>query len=48
MHLIPAYGVLMAIVMLDETLYPFHVVGIGLIGVGIYLSTMLRPKSAAP
>lgn len=42
MHLIPAYGVVMAIVLLGETLHLYHVVGICLIGVGIYYSTFSR------
>lgn len=47
MHLIPAYGVVMAMLLLDETLHLYHVFGICLIGVGIYCSTILRRKTAA-
>ena len=45
MHLIPAYGVVMAIALLDENLQLYHVIGICLIGVGIYYSTILRQKA---
>ncbi len=48
MHLIPAYGVVMAIALLDETLHLYHIVGLCLIGVGIYYSTLSRGSAAAP
>ena len=47
MHLIPAYGVVMAIAVLDETFHLYHVIGICLIGIGIYYSTILRHKTEA-
>ena len=43
-HLIPVYTVFLAMWFLGEELYWFHAVGIGLIGCGIYLTTMLRKK----
>ncbi len=47
MHLIPAFGVVMAITLLDESLQPYHLVGICLIGIGIYTSTMWGKKVGA-
>ena len=47
MHLIPAYGVVMAIVLLDETLHLYHLIGICLIGVGVYYSTIARRRPDA-
>ena len=41
-HLMPAFGVVLAFVFLGERLYGFHWLGIGLIAVGIYLATMWR------
>jgi drug/metabolite transporter (DMT)-like permease len=43
-HLIPVYTVLLAMGFLGEELFDFHLVGIGLIAVGIYLTTMLKSK----
>lgn len=40
-HLIPVYTVLLAMGLLGERLFWFHAVGIGLIGAGIYLTTLL-------
>ncbi len=48
MHLIPAYGVVMGIALLDETLHLYHIVGICVIGIGIYYSTFSRRRTAAP
>ena len=39
LHLIPAFTVVMAITLLDEELRYFHIVGIILIGIGIYLTS---------
>jgi len=38
-HLMPAFGALLAWLFLDERIYPFHLVGIGLILSGIALTT---------
>ena len=43
-HLIPAFTVLMAMVLLGESLQQFHFYGILLIGVGIYFSTLSSGK----
>ena len=43
-HLIPVYTVFLAMWFLGEELYWFHAIGIGLIGIGIYLTTMLKSK----
>ncbi len=42
MHLIPAFGVVMAILLLGEALHLYHVIGICLIAIGIYFSTILK------
>lgn len=42
LHLIPIFTVLLAMGLLGEILYWFHVAGIGLIATGIYLTTMLK------
>lgn len=39
-HLMPAFGILLAAVFLDEALRPFHFVGIALIFGGIFLTTL--------
>ena len=41
LHLIPVFTLVLAIVLLDEELRSFHAVGIVLIGLGIYLATIL-------
>lgn len=46
-HLIPVYTVLLAMGFLGEELFGFHVIGIGLIAVGIYLTTMLKSKKGS-
>ena len=40
MHLVPAYVVVMAIFILGEPLQLFHIVGIAVIAIGIYASTI--------
>jgi len=45
-HLMPAFGAVLAWLFLDERIYPFHVVGIALILAGIYLTT--RGHRAVP
>lgn len=42
LHLIPVYTVILAVWLLDEEPFMFHAVGIGLIAVGIYLTTIHR------
>lgn len=38
MHLMPAFGIVLAVVFLGETLHLFHLAGMGLIGVGLWLA----------
>lgn len=40
LHLMPVFGAVLSMVFLGERLYGFHAVGIGLIGLGIYLTTV--------
>lgn len=47
-HLLPAYGTILAIVFLGEALQTFHVVGLGLILGGVFLSTMTPPAGRNP
>lgn len=42
-HLVPVFGTLLAVLLLDESLYPYHGVGIGLIAIGLWLATRSRP-----
>lgn len=37
-HLMPAFGVVLAVLFLGETLHPYHVAGIGLIGAGLWMA----------
>ncbi|MDT7951843.1 MAG: DMT family transporter [Acetobacteraceae bacterium] len=37
-HLMPAFGVVLAVLFLGETLHPFHLAGIGLIGAGLWMA----------
>ena len=41
LHLIPVFTLVLAIALLGEELRSFHAVGIVLIGLGIYLATIL-------
>ena len=43
-HLIPVYTVILAVWLLGERLFMFHAIGIGLIAIGIFLTTVLRTK----
>ena len=43
-HLIPVYTVILAVWLLGEKPFLFHAIGIGLIAIGIYLTTMLKSK----
>jgi drug/metabolite transporter (DMT)-like permease len=45
-HLIAVYGVILSIIFLDERLEEFHVAGILLIGIGIYLANSRRRAAA--
>ena len=47
LHLIPVFTVLLAVWLLGEEIFLFHGIGIGLIGIGIYLTTIFRstPKN---
>ena len=42
LHLMPAFGAVLALLLLGERLYGFHWVGIALIALGIYLATVRR------
>lgn len=42
LHLIPVFTVIFAVWLLGEEPFLFHAVGIGLIGIGIYLTTILK------
>lgn len=46
-HLIPVFGILLAVLLLGERLEPYHGLGIGLIASGLWLATR-SPKLAAP
>ena len=46
-HLIPVYTVVLAMAFLGEELFDFHMIGIGLIAVGIFLTTMLKSKKGS-
>ena len=48
LHLIPVFTFIMAIALLDEDPQPFHAVGIALIGLGIYLTTIVKSKDPTP
>lgn len=43
-HLMPAFSTILAVLFLNERLYPFHLAGIGLIVIGILCAT-LAPKA---
>jgi len=45
LHLLPAYGTLLAIIFLGEVLHLFQVIGIGLILAGIYLSASAKVRT---
>ncbi|MBC7801125.1 MAG: DMT family transporter [Gemmatimonadaceae bacterium] len=48
-HLMPVFGTLLAVAILDETLYLYHAAGIALIGLGLLLANwrVSRPSPAA-
>ena len=37
-HLMPAFGVVLAVLFLGETMHPYHLAGIGLIGAGLWMA----------
>lgn len=43
-HLVPVYTVILAVTFLGERLYLFHAVGIAMIAMGIYLTTMMTGR----
>jgi drug/metabolite transporter (DMT)-like permease len=40
---VPVFGTILAVLLLGESLHPYHALGIGLIATGIFLATR-RPK----
>jgi len=44
-HLVPVFSVILAIIFLGEVLRGFHLIGIALIAVGIYLTTIIGSKA---
>jgi drug/metabolite transporter (DMT)-like permease len=44
-HLMPIFGAILAVVFLGEEIHFYHLVGMCLIGFGIYLSIFLGKKS---
>ncbi len=43
-HLVPVFSVILAIIFLGEVLRGFHLIGIAMIGMGIYLTTVIGSK----
>ena len=43
-HLVPVFSVILAIIFLGEVLRGFHLIGIALIAIGIYLTTVIGSK----
>jgi drug/metabolite transporter (DMT)-like permease len=41
-HLVPVFGTILAVLLLDETLHTYNGVGIALIGLGVWLATLRR------
>ena len=44
-HLMPVFGTLLSVVFLDERLFFYHLIGIAIVGVGIYLATVKQMGS---
>ncbi|MCG3186775.1 MAG: hypothetical protein IOMNBAOH_01338 [Rhodocyclaceae bacterium] len=44
LHLMPVFGTLLSVIFLDEVLHGYHAFGIGMIVVGIYLSTVVPAR----
>jgi drug/metabolite transporter (DMT)-like permease len=47
-NLVPIFGTILAVVILSEPLYAFHLVGLGLVLGGIALAERGKPKQKAP
>ncbi len=47
-HLIPVFGSLMSVFLLDERLYSYHFAGIGMVAIGIALATFGKSKGHSP
>jgi len=45
MHLVPVFGITLAVIFLGETLQPFHLAGAAIIFTGIYLATARTRRS---
>ena len=45
MHLVPVFGITLAVIFLGETLQPFHLAGAAIIFTGIYLATATTRRS---
>ena len=43
LHLVPAFATVVAMLLLDESLYLYHLLGVGLILTGIYVASARRP-----
>lgn len=43
-HLVPVFGIVLAVILLNERLYPYHGAGIALIALGVWLATR-RPAT---
>lgn len=46
-HLMPVFGILLGIILLSEPMFAYHIAGIVLIVIGIYLTSVTRRKIAA-
>jgi drug/metabolite transporter (DMT)-like permease len=44
-HLMPVFGLLLGILLLGEPMFSYHIVGIALIALGIYLTSVVRAKA---
>lgn len=47
-HLMPVFGILLGILLLSEPMFTYHIVGIVLIVIGIYLTSVVRRKLGPP
>jgi drug/metabolite transporter (DMT)-like permease len=47
-HLMPVFGSVLAVLLLHETFYPFHAVGIALIAGGIGLASIRAATASGP
>lgn len=44
LHLMPAFGAILSMLLLGERLHPYHLAGIALIATGIWLATVMRGR----